>query len=31
MWPETGEVGLIKITKTQNKGKDNKRIEIVIL
>ncbi|MGA2876042.1 MAG: alanyl-tRNA editing protein [Nitrososphaerales archaeon] len=27
----TGEVGTIKITKTQNKGKDNKRIEIVIL
>lgn len=24
----TGEVGEIKITKTQNKGKDNKRIEI---
>lgn len=26
----TGEVGPIKITKTENKGRDNKRIEIVI-
>lgn len=26
----TSEVGTIKITKTQNKGKDNKRIEIVL-
>lgn len=28
---KTGEVGEIKITKTQNKGKDNKRIEIVLI
>ncbi len=27
---KTGEVGSIKITKTQNKGKENKRIEIVL-
>ncbi len=27
---KTGEVGEIKIVKTQNKGKDNKRIEIVL-
>ena len=27
----TGEVGTIKISKTENKGKDNKRIEIVLL
>ena len=27
---KTGEVGKIKISKTQNKGKDNKRIEIVL-
>ncbi|MDG6997977.1 MAG: alanyl-tRNA editing protein [Nitrososphaerota archaeon] len=26
----TGEVGTIKISKTENKGKDNKRIEIVL-
>jgi Ser-tRNA(Ala) deacylase AlaX len=26
----TGEVGTIKVSKTQNKGKDNKRIEIVL-
>lgn len=28
---KTGEVGKIKITRTQNKGKDNKRIEIVLV
>jgi misacylated tRNA(Ala) deacylase len=27
---KTGEVGTVKISKTENKGKDNKRIEIVI-
>jgi misacylated tRNA(Ala) deacylase len=27
----TGEVGAIKITKTENKGRDNKRIEIVLV
>ena len=27
----TGEVGTIKISKTENKGKDNKRIEIVLV
>lgn len=27
---KTSEVGEIKITKTQNKGKDNKRIEIIL-
>jgi misacylated tRNA(Ala) deacylase len=26
----TGEIGTIKISKTENKGKDNKRIEIVL-
>jgi len=26
----TGEIGKIKISKTENKGKDNKRIEIVL-
>ncbi|MGI0092181.1 MAG: alanyl-tRNA editing protein AlaX, partial [Nitrososphaerales archaeon] len=28
---KTGEVGIIKISKTQNKGKDNKRIEITLV
>ena len=28
---KTGEVGKIKITRTQNKGKENKRIEIVLV
>ncbi|MCL5067214.1 MAG: alanyl-tRNA editing protein [Thaumarchaeota archaeon] len=27
----TGEIGTIKISKTENKGKDNKRIEIVLV
>ncbi len=27
----TGEIGKIKISKTENKGKDNKRIEIVLI
>jgi misacylated tRNA(Ala) deacylase len=27
---KTGEVGNIKISKSENKGKDNKRIEIVL-
>ncbi len=27
---KTGEVGRIKISKTENKGKDNKRIEILL-
>lgn len=27
----TGEIGKIKISKTENKGKDNKRIEIVLV
>ena len=27
---QTSEVGRVKISKTENKGKDNKRIEIVL-
>lgn len=27
---KTGEIGTIKVSRTQNKGKDNKRIEIVL-
>lgn len=27
----TGEIGTIKVSKTENKGKDNKRIEIVLV